>query len=197
MPKYSGGEKYMYPGTDVLINKAGIRNRDDLDSYEADLTAIRLFELVDTPISGDFNLAHLQAIHRHIFQDVYDWAGELRQADIQKGGSKFGNWALVPGYLGKQLDKIHQENFLKDYLPEQFIQRLAHYMSEINSAHPFLEGNGRTQRAFCSQLATQAGYFVDFEQVSREEMIKVMIISFNGDEQPLENLLNTITSILE
>lgn len=74
---------------------------------------------------------------------------------------------------------------------------ITHYLSEINSAHPFLEGNGRVQRAFCSQLAEHAGYFIDFEQIERDEMISVRISSFNGDEKPLANLLEKITSIIE
>src|SRR5690606_1184523 len=197
MLKYAEGERFKYPGTEVLINKADIHIQEALDAFEADVTAVRLIELLDTPINGTFDLSHLQAIHRHIFQDVYDWAGELRQVDIQKGGSKFGNWALVPNYLDKELKKISKQNYLLGLTPETFIPAIAHYLSEINSAHPFLEGNGRAQRAFCSQLAEQAGYFIDFEQIERDEMIGVMIASFNGDEQPLASLLEKITSIIE
>lgn len=197
MPKYAGGERYKYPDSEVLINKADIRTQDKLDAFEADVTALRLLEFMDSPIKGSFDLAHLQALHHHIFQDVYSWAGELRQVDIQKGGSKFGTWSLIPGYLDKELKKISKENFLLDYRPEDFILQLAHYMAEINSAHPFLEGNGRTQRAFCSQLAEQAGFFIDFEQTQQEEMIQVMIASFNGNEKPLAILLEKVTSIIE
>ena len=197
MSKYIGGDHYKYPGTEVLINKADLRTQDDLDAFEADATAVRLLELMERPIVGVFNLSHLQAIHRHIFQDVYGWAGELRQADIQKGGSHFGNWGLFPRYLTKELDNVSKENFLQNLTPEAFIPRLAHFMSEINAAHPFIEGNGRSQRAFCSQLADQAGYFMDFELVEQEEMISVMIASFNGNEAPLAKVLERITAIIE
>ncbi|HEY6529056.1 MAG TPA: Fic family protein [Cellvibrionaceae bacterium] len=192
-----GGEHYKYPGTEVLINKANLRTQHDLDAFEADVTAVRLLELIERPIEGVFNLPHLQAIHRHIFQDVYEWAGELRQADIQKGGSHFGNWVRFPRYLTKKLDCINQENFLQNLTPAAFISRLAHFMSEINPAHPFIEGNGRSQRAFCAQLADQAGYFVDFEFVEQEEMIRVMIASFKGNEDPLAKVLERITAIVE
>lgn len=142
MPKYAGGERFKYPETEVLINKADIRTQNALDTFEAGVTAVRLIKLLDSPIPGTFDLAHLQAIHRHIFQDVYDWAGELRQVDIQKGGSKFGNWALVSNYLDKELKKIAKQNYLLNLPPEDFIPAIVHYLSEINSAHPFLEGNG-------------------------------------------------------
>lgn len=75
--------------------------------------------------------------------------------------------------------------------------RLAHYMGEINAVHPFREGNGRAQRAFCSQLAEQAEYFLDFETVDQAAMYRVMIASFNGDDGPLIELLGEITAVIE
>ena len=197
MSRYDGSDHYVYPETGTLINKAGILDQDELDKFEADATAVRMLELIDKPIQGYFDLAHLQAIHRHLFQDVYDWAGELRKVDISRGGSHFGNWALIGSYLDGELKKLQRENYLRDCAPEQFVQRLAHYMGEINAAHPFREGNGRTQRVFCSQLAEQAGYFIDFELVDQERMYVVMIASFKGDPAPLAELLDQITSIIE
>lgn len=153
--------------------------------------------MIKHPIQGNFDLAHLKAIHRHLFQDVYDWAGQLRTVDISKGSSRFGNCGLIEAYLGQELAKISGENFLLGHPPETFIERLAHYLGEINAAHPFREGNGRVQRAFCSQLAEQAGYFIDFDEVSREEMYAVMIASFHGDNKALELLLGRICAIIE
>ena len=82
-------------------------------------------------------------------------------------------------------------------LRARFVARLAHYMSEINAAHPFREGNGRVQRLFCAQLAEQAGYFIDFETVDQARMYDVMIASFNGNETPLVSLLDAITAVIE
>lgn len=197
MSRYGGSDQYVYPDTGTLINKAGIRDQDELDKFEADATAVRMLELIDKPIQGKFDLAHLQAIHRHLFQDVYDWAGELRKVDISRGSSHFGNWALIGPYLDGELKKLQRENYLRDCTPEQFVHRLAHYMGEINAAHPFREGNGRTQRVFCAQLAEQAGYFIDFDPVDQERMYAVMIASFKGDSSPLAELLDQITSIIE
>ncbi len=197
MPRYDGPDSYTYPDSDILKNKADLHTQSALDAFEADATAIRLLELTERPITGKFDLPHLQAIHRHLFQDVYDWAGQLRTVDISKGGSRFGNCGLIESYLGQQLENIAKENFLIAQAPEAFIQRLAHYMSEINAAHPFREGNGRVQRAFCAQLAEQAGYFIDFADVSRDEMVTAMIASFHGNNKLLESLLDRITAIIE
>ena len=136
-------------------------------------------------------------MHRHLFQDVYNWAGKLRTVDVSKGGSRFGNCGMIESYLKQQLAKISSENYLIGLQPDSFIQRLAHYMGEINAAHPFREGNGRVQRAFCAQLAEQAGYFIDFDEVSRDEMYAAMIASFHGDNKPLEILLERITAMIE
>ena len=197
MSRYDGADSYVYPNSEVLRNKADIREQYALDAFEADATAVRMLELVNRPIQGTFDLKHLCAIHRYLFQDVYEWAGEIRTVDISRGSSRFANFGLIEAYLGGQLQGLVVENFLRGMTPDAIGTRLAHYMGEINAAHPFREGNGRVQRLFCAQLADQAGYFIDFETVDQGKMYEVMIASFNGNEKPLANLLNEITAIVE
>ncbi|QDQ28020.1 hypothetical protein FNU76_17635 [Chitinimonas arctica] len=197
MSRYDGSDHYSYPGTSILINKAGFQDQESLDAFEADATAVRLLELIDRPILGQFDLAHLKAIHRHIFQDVYEWAGELRTVDIKKGNSSFASWVLIERYLDGKLAGIAKEDRLKALAPQPFFARLAHYMAEINATHPFREGNGRAQRAFCAQLAEEAGYFVNFNELAPVEMVRVMIESFNGDEAPLARVLERITALIQ
>jgi len=72
MSRYDGSDSYTYPGSEILKNKADIRDQAALDAFEADATAIRLLEMIEKPIQGTFDLAHLQAIHHHLFQDVYE-----------------------------------------------------------------------------------------------------------------------------
>ena len=197
MSRYDGSDSYTYPDSEILKNRGDLHEQAALDAFEADATAIRLLEIIDHPVPGCFALAHLKALHHHLFQDVYDWAGHLRTVDISKGDSRFGNYGLIESYLSQQLAKISEENFLRGLAPEQFIKRLAHYMGEINAAHPFREGNGRVQRAFCAQLAEQAGYFIDFDQASRDDMYAAMVASFHGNNAPLESLLDRITAMIE
>ena len=197
MSRYDGSDSYTYPESGVLKNKGGLTEQNALDAFEADATAIRLLEISEHPITGTFDLAHLQAIHFHIFQDVYDWAGQFRTVDISKGSSRFAHWGMIQDYLGRQLNRLPAEHFLKNLLPEAFLKRLAFYMGEINATHPFREGNGRVQRAFCAQLAEQAGYFVSFDEASRDETLSAMIASFHGDQNPLVALLERITAEIE
>ncbi len=197
MSRYDGTDRYTYPGTDVLINKPGITDLPSLEAFEADATAVRMFELLQGPAAGVFNVEHLRGIHRHLFQDVYDWAGEFRLVDISRGASRFANFPLIEGYLLKCFELLNREAALCGAKPDEFVSRLAFYMGEINAVHPFREGNGRVQRVFCSQLALNAGYFIDFESVDQKQMYAVMAASFNGDALPLTHLLNEITSIVE
>lgn len=197
MSRYDAVDRYTYPDTGVLINKAGITSADDLDAFEADATAIRMFELLENPVSGAFDTGHLKQIHHHLFQDVFDWAGDFRLVDISRGSSRFANFLLIETYLSKCLAQLAQEKWLMGTKPHEFTQRLAFYMGEINAVHPFREGNGRVQRLFSSQLALNAGYFIDFESVGQDQMYMAMTASFNGNAEPLENLLNEITAIVE
>jgi len=197
MSRYDASDTYVYPGTDVLRNKAEIGDQAKLDAFEADVTALRMLELLETPVLGAFDVKHLCAIHRYLFQDIYEWAGELRTVDISREGSHFANVGQIQSYLDQQLRRLVAENFLKGMPPDQFLVRMAHYMGEINAVHPFRDGNGRVQRMFCAQLAEQAGYFIDFETVEQARMYEVMIASFNGNAKPLLALLDEITAVIE
>lgn len=72
---------YCYPGADVLGNRMGIRDMEQLGQMEKRLTMLRILELVDKPIQGKFDSKHLQSIHRYIFQDVCEWAGKIRKVE--------------------------------------------------------------------------------------------------------------------
>lgn len=196
MSRYDATDAYTYPGSSVLINKANLHEQAALDAFEADMTAIRLLQLAQRPLAGGFDLAHLCAIHRHLFQDVYAWAGRLRTVDISKGDSRFANCGQLESYLDRQFARLREEHCLRGLPPQHFVECMAWLMGEINAAHPFREGNGRTQRAFCAQLAETAGYFIDFSEVSGEEMVRAMIASFRGDDRELIALLLRITAVI-
>jgi cell filamentation protein len=101
MSRYNADDVYCILGTAVLKNKAGITNQNLLDEYEADFTAIRILELAHTPVEGNFDLAHLCKIHAYLFQDVYEWAGEIRSVDIIRGDSRFCNVRQIQAAIAK------------------------------------------------------------------------------------------------
>jgi cell filamentation protein len=189
MSRYDADDVYCIPGTAVLKNKAGITDQDQLDEYEGDFTAIRLLELTQNPVEGSFDLAHLCKIHQYLFQDVYEWAGEVRTVDIIRGDSRFCNVRHIQSYSNTVFSALAAEKYLVSLEPKVFAHRLAHYLSEINAIHPFREGNGRVQRLFISQLAEQAGYSLDYSALDQVELYPVMQESFLGNVKPLADLI--------
>lgn len=189
MSRYNADDVYCIPGTAVLKNKAGITDQDLLDEYEGDFTAIRLLELTQNPVDGEFDLAHVCKIHYYLFQDVYEWAGEVRSVDIIRGDSRFCNVRQIQSYSNTVFSALASEKLLTKLEAKVFASRLAHYLSEINAIHPFREGNGRVQRLFISQLAEHAGYSLDYSALDQAELYPVMQASFQGNEQPLADLI--------
>lgn len=145
--------KYCYPGTNVLKNTVNFQNQDELDEFEKLVTTQRLIDCALTPIRGRFDLRHLCMIHRYIFQDVYPFAGKVREESISKGGFLFALPEHIHSQGAEIFGQLKAENQLKGLPRERFFERLAYYMSEINVLHPFREGNGRTQREFVRSLA--------------------------------------------
>jgi cell filamentation protein len=189
MSRYDADDTYCYPGTDVLRNKAEITNAQDLDAYEGELSTLRSIEILENPVAGQFDLAHLQCIHLALFQDVYDWAGKIRTVDISRGNSRFANVRFIESAANDIFNKLARENWLKGLDADALSKRLAHYLSEINALHPFREGNGRVQRIFISQLSQSVGYQLDYSDLEQEQIYRAMELAFNGDESILANLI--------
>jgi len=189
MSRYDADDTYCYPGTDVLRNKAEITNAKDLDAYEGELSTLRSIEILENPIAGQFNLAHLQRIHLALFQDVYDWAGKIRTVDISRGNSRFANVRFIESAANDIFNKLARENWLKGLDADALSKRLAHYLSEINALHPFREGNGRVQRIFISKLSQSADFQLDYSDLEQEQIYQAMELAFNGDESILANLI--------
>jgi len=197
MSRYDPDDTYCYPGTNVLRNKFEVRDPQGLDALEADLSAVRLLQLADSPVVGQFDLQHLQKVHEHLFQDLYEWAGEIRTVDISRPGSRFANVNLIRSYAHKTFEHLAAENYLRDLSQEKIPERLAHYLSEINALHPFRDGNGRAQRAFIAQLAWDAGYFLDYADLTQESFYPAIELAFHGDERCLAKLIAQRLSTIE
>lgn len=189
MSRYSVEDIYCYPGSSVLRNKLGLKDQDQLDQYEAEITALRLVELQEKPIKGHFDLDHLKKLHFHIFQDVYDWAGEIRTVDISRGASRFAHAQYIESAAKTLFAKLKKENELKGLSLDDFSLRAAHYLSEINVLHPFREGNGRAQRAFITQLCRDAGYDLDYSDLEQDELFDAMKEAFQGNEHKIAQIL--------
>jgi cell filamentation protein len=146
------------PGTFKPRNKLGITDPFALATATADFTAFRLAELQTSPIRGGFDSAHLREIHHHLFQDLYDWAGELRGVDAAD---------LPVSRLEKSLDNVFdqlaRENHLKGYSPDEWARSASAYVYDIGILQPFLAGNEIALREFAAELARKNDLALQWE----------------------------------
>ena len=180
---------YCYPDSDVLKNKLGIINQEKLHEVERKLTAIRINDLIRKPYRGRFDLDHLRGIHFYIFQDLYTWAGELRNVDIAKG-NMFCRAMFLENQADVVFNGIRNDGYLEGLDYDQFVKRLAYHFSEINALHPFREGNGRSQREFIRELALYNHYAIDFSNATGKEMLDASVDAFLCKYERMEALFD-------
>lgn len=171
---------YCYKGTNVLKNKAEIKDVDKLEKLEKDIVTYRLYELRQRGITGEFDKKHFLNIHKNIFGDIYYFAGEYRNENISKGSFLFSNFEFIDYSLDevfKELKKDIENDAFKNNKIEDIAEKLAYYYAELNVVHPFREGNGRTTREFLRQLALKYGYILDFTKIPADEILRAAIKS--------------------
>jgi cell filamentation protein len=181
---------YTYPGTDTVKNKLGARTHDQLEEREAAAVFGRDVEIrLGEGPKGQFDAAHLKAIHRHLFQDVYEWAGRTRDEQVRlsdgtiateplmnrAGGGAFLAGPLIPAALDDIARRLREAGYLRGLSPEAFAVQAADTLADLNAVHPFREGNGRAQRTFVRELAKEAGHDLDFSVISKERMVQASI----------------------
>lgn len=184
-------DPYVYPNSHVLINKYDIRDADSLQEIEGVLFALKNAEPLP---AGNFGYTHLKAIHHHYFNELYDWAGKERTIDISKQNSYFAHAQYINKELTKIFSKLQTEDHLNNLGFDDFCKKLSYYFNEINAAHPFREGNGRTLRAFFDKLSENAGFQLDWSRVTIDEYTQANIKGFDGDYKAMEEIFLTIAS---
>lgn len=188
--KYGVAEdKYCYPGTDVLINLLDIKDADLLAEAEVAFTAERYKTYTSNCTDiNHFTFAHFKELHHHLFQDLYDWAGKVRDVDISKGGTRFCTFTRIEPEAEKlfsQLPKL--ESFSER---DDFLDGVADSFCEINLLHPFREGNGRVQRFFFEEMLFVLGYDVTWPKISREQWLDANIAGVNLNLAPLKDIFD-------
>lgn len=183
MAKYYDWKDYYIPGTEVLQNRFNETDPVKLKKLEESKVRGRMLLLVQQPIRGNFDFTHMKAIHKFLFQDVYEWAGEERTAPSfgEPFMNKEGHEYFPAGEpLTNQLNKLYGELADKNYLVglplDVFAKELANSWCEINVAHAFREGNTRSQFIFFSELAKHAGYQLDASALAADEKLRQEII---------------------
>ena len=186
------GDPFLDPRTGVFRNRLGLTDRVELAAAEKTLTGLRLEQLKRRRIVGHYDLDHLRAFHWTIFQDVYPWAGQLRTALIVKAGASFCLPHQIVDTAADVFARLAAAGHLRGRDREGFLGGLTPLLAEINALHPFREGNGRTQRAFLSQLARDAGFRLGWEAVDRDANIDAARAAADGDLGPMRALLDPV-----
>lgn len=158
----SFSDPYTYPASHVLRNRLGITGAAALDLIERQLVTERGVEGIP---AGQFDLTHLRAIHRQLFQDVYTWAGEIRTVEIAKNGHQFQFFRFIEMGVGDVHNRLEPADFLRGLSRDAFATFAGKIIGDVNYVHPFREGNGRTQLFYLEQLAEQAGHRLDLTKL--------------------------------
>ncbi len=179
-------DPYCYAGADILKNKAGLKEEALLRDFELEMAALRSREPLP---EGDFDPAHYHAIHHHLFQDVYPWAGQERKVRMSKGQSAF----CYPENIARESEKVfrilNRDVFHGAAKRADFIDAASEFLGELNAIHAFRDGNGRAQLTFMHLVAGRAGHPMQLARVTRKTFLPAMIASFRGDLDPLRKEL--------
>ena len=181
-----------YEGSFCLINKLGIRDEDKLKRYEAAVTFAKISEiengLVDFPVSSE----GYKSIHRFIFEDIYDWAGEYRKVNISKKGTSFASFDSIERLMNNCFERLITLDCFINMPRDEYVRNVADLYQTLNMIHPFREGNGRTERAFISKLVRIAGHYADFSRVDEDELMIATIIAAEGVRDALISVISKI-----
>ncbi len=197
-------EPEKYKGTNTFINKLDCRDSKELDRLELVLTSRRAFYIQTHPsvlgilhVDVDFDLYHLKKIHEYLFQDVYEWAGQIRSYPMAKSVDIFTPPDEIEFYFSKINEEIKEEFYLVGKSRDRICTKLARYFGLINKIHPFPEGNGRAQRIFLTQLAWNAGYELAWEKVDKSEnkytqQAAHRDLNYSGLENTIDKIMSPI-----
>ncbi|GGI15205.1 hypothetical protein GCM10007377_14740 [Galliscardovia ingluviei] len=191
-------DPYLIQGTTVLRNLAGIIDSAEFDAFESTSARLRMIEFFDSNPQVEPTLRGVRAIHYQLFQDVYDWAGQLRTINMGKGESLFLPLEFFSNGIEYFERTLKEDHYLQGLNRVQFIERLAMNFDNLNVLHPFREGNGRTQRLFWSVIARDAGWDIQWPQISAQENIDASVQALlHVNYQPLMALFDRCVSPLD
>lgn len=177
-----------YEGTSCLINKFDIKDETVLKELETTITLTKITEYSLNPLFNTFDVQHYKEIHKYLFGDIYDWAGEYRTVDMSKKGTAFANADSIENLMSKCFERLNNKNLFQGLNFDDFVENLVDFYCVTNMIHPFREGNGRTQRVFLTQLINENGYDIDFFEIDTDELMIATIQSANGVTDYLKDI---------
>ncbi|WP_413990152.1 Fic/DOC family protein [Labrys okinawensis] len=183
--------RYFYIGSEprVPINKLGIKDRALLEEAEGLLVELRVAQGLPRK-ALQLTYAGFKAIHHHLFQDLFDWAGKERTYTTARNPIvSFAQPEHITGWMEAQFISLRGDNYLRGLDRTVFAQKAAVLVNEINAAHPFIDGNGRVQRLWLQIVAEQAGYRVEIHRQDREAWNEAARIGFLRSSEPMARFI--------
>lgn len=180
----------LYADSLVLRNKLGIRDAARLEGAERGFVERRLRQGFPCDAHAR-SYDGFKAIHLHLFQDVYEWAGQERTYTTGRGSSPFAVPEYIESWMQGRFERLKNEKYLMGLSRTDFVARAAEHVNEINAAHPFIDGNGRTQRVWLRLLAEDAGYHLTIRSQDRARWNNASRIGFEqSDHAPMARLID-------
>ena len=173
----------------MLVNKLHIHDEAALQEAEALATYVNASKLEQCPLEGVFDFAHYKAIHQFLFSDLYDWAGQSRTVNLSKKGTDFCPAGEIEPQAKLIFDRLKQQNYFKGLPHGSFVEEITDFYCTTNYLHPFREGNGRTQRAFLTQLIRSAGHDLNWSEVDGDLLMITTIQAGQGVTDLLRQVL--------
>ncbi len=180
-------DPYLYEDVPVLRNILEIKDQDLLDSAEADYVTLRLKEIALNGLPGDYHTEHFLNMHRYIFQDIFEWAGEPRTISIYKEEDVLGGQSVE---YSDPFDIIHDLHSVLSDMRKKDWKAMNHHtltvefcnsLARLWKIHPFREGNTRTTVTFCCQFIDEQGFIINRELFEKNaRFVRTALVAYNA-----------------
>mgnify|MGYP004514922933 CR=1 FL=1 len=183
--------KYTYKGTDVLINKLGIKEEEKLKKYEVKMVALKMAIIMKEQKIYDISEERFKYIHFFLFSDLYEFAGKYREENITKDNFMFSDYKYIDENMKIIFAKIDIDKLSKiDF--DSMVKFISEIMTDLNVLHPFREGNGRATREFIRELLKKLGYKINFFDIDYNEILEASRLAVIDDSYQIKILKNSI-----
>lgn len=185
-----------YPGSTVLINKFGLTDQNTLDIVERQIVLLKGAEIERNAVFENVDFNYYKSIHKHLFEDIYDWAGTVRTINISKKGTVFSKHDNIEEIRQLKFKRLVGLSYLNNMDEINFFNELTELYNELNMLHPFREGNGRTLRLFITLLVRNTGRDISFADCDSDLLMIATIKAAQGDLSLLKSIFESIVKIM-
>jgi fic protein family len=183
--------RYTYKNSSVLENKLNITTEEKLKEYETKMVALKLASIDKADFKRTYDEEHLKAIHKYLFEDVYDFAGQYRLENITKDNFIFSQYQYIDENIKEVFKKTNIQS-LEDLPFEELIIKLSDFMTDLNVLHPFREGNGRATREFIREFLDKLGFEINWFEIDYNDILRASMLAVIDDSEQIELLRKSI-----